>query len=448
MSNRDVLVRRSIDEEGVFARGFDTNVMLDNILYSYYNGGIRCHSGQRKLFYSELEYFTKIYEIEGDKLFTDMLVLYVGAAEGHHTKVLIDMFPDLHYLLYDPRKFIVTESENVKIMTGDLGMFTLNSIHFVKEHAKGREIVFICDMRLFVTEEQIWTEMEQQRDWGILLNAKYMLLKYRLPYVTSDTKKQDYTSYNESLIGDKIIVDNSTLCDHPAIYLDGEIFSQIYAPTESTESRLFVKRRSDGKYNMRYYNYHIHENVCAYFNRVYRHLRFRYKDSDDMQNHLLGYDDGYESVCEYYLVDQMLIAFKRPHTHRDIIIELDAINKSLISVTNGNTVISDMLKTMDQSLADPFLSDKTISAIKRLYKVFEYLKDTHKIIDFCNKQVDIIKSSNILSKEAVDSQLSLYTIKKGLLYEFVNGKFVKNSRSFDNMKLLTKKLYDAGNFSV
>ena len=41
--------------------------------------------------------------------------MYVGAADGKHINFLVKLFPNVTFDLYDPRDFMIKESERVKI---------------------------------------------------------------------------------------------------------------------------------------------------------------------------------------------------------------------------------------------------------------------------------------------------------------------------------------------
>jgi hypothetical protein len=56
------------------------------------------HWGQRKLLLSEIEFLTK-FSVPG------ATVLYAGAAPGTHTLYLIELFPELKFVLVDPAPF-------------------------------------------------------------------------------------------------------------------------------------------------------------------------------------------------------------------------------------------------------------------------------------------------------------------------------------------------------
>ena len=69
-----------------------------------------CHWGQRKLILSEIEFFT-----EYTSPWYPALVLYAGAAPGHHILLLSEMFPKLHFILVDPSAFEIEETDRIRI---------------------------------------------------------------------------------------------------------------------------------------------------------------------------------------------------------------------------------------------------------------------------------------------------------------------------------------------
>ena len=57
-----------------------------------------CHSGQRKLLLTEIEFLTYV----SSKLTDLKLVVYAGSAPCEHISIILKMFPDLKFLLIDP----------------------------------------------------------------------------------------------------------------------------------------------------------------------------------------------------------------------------------------------------------------------------------------------------------------------------------------------------------
>lgn len=184
--------------------------------YSFYCNNFdelkEMHLGQFKLLLTEIHFLSK-YSSSGD------LVLYIGAARGHHIGILSELFPHIKFHLYDKTKFDVKESNNIKIFNR---YFNDNLAY---KYAKMDEkILLICDMRNLEIRnipQGINNEILEQYDnltngdmifqekWCQIIKPKAASLKFRLPYISS------------------------------LEYLTGDIYLQVYAPV-STEARLFT----------------------------------------------------------------------------------------------------------------------------------------------------------------------------------------------------------------
>jgi hypothetical protein len=287
----------------IFDTEYDDSYLYENNLFYFPIRNV--HWGQLKLFYSEFELLLKISKYEKTNDLSHLMFVYVGAAPGDHTPLLLKYFPTMHMLLYDPRRFNekLTKHERVIIKTGDpAGWFSDNTINEVKTIANNREIVFISDIRREVNEPEILTDMLNQQKWGILLNAKYIFLKLRMPYL----KPNEYhlLNYDISQIKNKINKPNENknenLSDDNLMYLKGAIYSQIYPKDKSTETRLFVKRNENDTYDMTNYSIYQYDKALSYYNLNIRPTCHFYKKSDDQINYILGSDTSYDSVGEYY----------------------------------------------------------------------------------------------------------------------------------------------------
>lgn len=107
----------------------------------------RCHWGQLKLFYSELEFLTIVSKYYDHK---ECILVYVGSAPGHHIAYFRKLFQDLHMILYDPAPFIVKQDEYIEIHTKEEGYFTDETVAEVLKNPKikGKHILFISDIRI------------------------------------------------------------------------------------------------------------------------------------------------------------------------------------------------------------------------------------------------------------------------------------------------------------
>lgn len=173
----------------------------------------RCnrHMGQLKLLMSEILFLTRFYE---DR---ELLVVYVGAADGRHIILLEKLFPKMKFDLYDSEKFIVKKSSQVTIYNRYFE--DEDAERYAKRH---KDILFISDIRNLDIEvvarkdptpeldELIDGDMKRQMNWVRIIKPIAASLKFHLPYVN--------TTYE---------------------YLTGPIYLQPYAPI-STENRLWV----------------------------------------------------------------------------------------------------------------------------------------------------------------------------------------------------------------
>jgi hypothetical protein len=268
-----------------------------------------CHWGQLKLFYSELEFITIC--MERDIALNESCVVYVGAAPGTHTIYLHKLFPELHWLLYDPNKFHIQESNNINIYTGKQGFFTDDSIESVLNHPfvkKSKYLLFISDIRAALGEMPIFEEMQAQQRWLLKLNADVSMLKFRLPY-TIEGENSLWTYDIESIKKyikfppgrPPCITKPNNMC-----YLRGEIYMQIYPPSFSTETRLIVDKKRD-KFKMFNYDTIKYEEKCFYYNLFIRNAIMEYKQSNQISQHILGiFDCTHETCSQYYIVESYL----------------------------------------------------------------------------------------------------------------------------------------------
>lgn len=203
--------------------------------------------GQLKLFLSELSFLSKM-KAESNKKFK---ILYIGAADGYHTGLLADMFPDYTFDLWDPRDFSIKEEDhkNIKIFQK---YFTDEETENYKK--KNKDILIICDIRTlsikFAKSEEdlkrrinkmdeiINEDLNFQKNWVIKINPYASLLKFRLPYNSGKTE-----------------------------YFDAKIYLQHFGP-KSTETRMLVKNID----NFTLYDNVEYDEKMAYYNNHIRPL--------------------------------------------------------------------------------------------------------------------------------------------------------------------------------
>jgi hypothetical protein len=216
------------------------------------------HWGQRKLHLGEVDFLTS-YTNRNEKY----TLVYAGAANGQHIPLLLKLFPNIEFHLYDPAPFssVVNNNPTLKINPhkdpdAPVGFFTNNvSINY----RSTKNLLFICDIRLApsmkksdpeyasIFEDNVANDMNIQKDWVNIMRPKFSILKMRLPYNAKDTYK----------------------------YLDGEVRFGIWAPVASTETRLIVSKLSlspGEEFPTKSYIPEVYEKQLAYFNNRMRQM--------------------------------------------------------------------------------------------------------------------------------------------------------------------------------
>ena len=186
--------------------------------------------GQLKLLCSEIQFLTTYWD---SFLHPNPVVVYVGAASGHHIAFLADLFPPITFHLYDNHDFHTSiqptpgreesSKSNVHIF---LRYFTDTDVEAYK---KMTSLFFICDIRDLqfdprqstmegnkVNEALVWADMQLQERWVLALRPVRAYLKFRLPYAY-----------------DFAVTEGKT-----RLYLKGTVYRQGWAWPASTETRL------------------------------------------------------------------------------------------------------------------------------------------------------------------------------------------------------------------
>lgn len=237
----------------------------------------RFHLGQLKLLMSEIMFLTKVSS-PGD------LVVYAGAAAGYHIMKLAMMFPELHFELWDPRRYDMPDDIKPDNIELNRGYFTVDTA----ESYADKNVLFISDIRDIEGMQEvkrskneteqlesdyiiISDDMKMQMEWVQVMRPKYAFLKFRLPYQSGKTQ-----------------------------YFGGKIYLQTYSPI-ATEARLMTNNYDD----LIDYTNEEYDERLAYFNS---HIRFEPHDDrrwDDImeRNRLKKYWDNYIAlyIVAYYL---------------------------------------------------------------------------------------------------------------------------------------------------
>lgn len=320
---------------------------VDLAAYQGLLGAYNSHMGQLKLFYTLLE-FLLLCASRGVEL-GDCLVVYIGAAPGTNILSAAELFPEATFLLYDPAPFdsrlaaASASALNIHIRTRHEGMFSLDScteIEALQKRLKKRHLLFISDIRLELTEEDVLRDMLLQQSAVLTLRPLAYQLKFRLPYFGAAISETTLSQLTAAYSMDKY----KTLLRLPKgvsqmqmqvqghegtgtqtvsrlWYLGGDVYTQLYPPVRSTETRLVGFRTTldgrvtpAGRYAVVQYDVRTYENVLNAFNLAVRPLK-QYPSVPLVSEFLAdapwkGWQPSYEAVCELYLWDTY-------HTQRD-----------------------------------------------------------------------------------------------------------------------------------
>lgn len=265
------------------------------------------HWGQLKLFLSEVEFLTKVMQISNN---AEIWFVYAGAAPGHHIKFLSDLFPKVHFELYDPNKFVIKDSNRIKT---HVQFFMNEDAKYWAEQSKSKFIVFCSDIRTEpATHENIIRNMSMQLEWWKMINPELSMFKFRLPWEAGKTE-----------------------------YPDGEIYLQAYPGPTSSETRLICKKNAE----LKMYDNTEYEDACFYHNLETRSLRYQ----TSLGNLVLsrdGLDMCYDCASFIYIMQEYLVIMNLPMTGlRKLLNDV----QQEISFGRG-TVLSHSIKYFSESL--------------------------------------------------------------------------------------------------
>lgn len=281
------------------------------------------HWGQLKLFLSEVEFLTKVYQLASSQS-KEIWFVYAGAAPGHHIKFLSELFPTIHFELYDPNKFVVKDSVMIKT---HVQFFMDDDAKYWAEQ-KDKFVVFCSDIRTEpATHENIVRNMNMQLEWWKIMNPELSMFKFRLPWELGTTE-----------------------------YPDGEIYIQAYPGPTSSETRLICKKNAE----LKMYDNTQYEDACFYHNSETRVRKYQ----TILGNLVLardGLDMCYDCASFIYIMQEYLKVMGLPMTSLRKL-----LNKIQQEISFGrDTVLSHSIKHFSESLITlsklayiPCLNDK------------------------------------------------------------------------------------------
>ena len=341
-----------------------------------------CHFGQRKLFWTEVEFLSLLAK---KVRLQDVLVVYAGSAAGFHMPLIFELFPEVAWILIDPAKFKFKRElkhENKFVIINDF--YSAESYRDIlrinKDNFKRKHIAFVSDIRVTASDEGTFRDMVNQQLWTTQLNAVAYMHKFRLPYTGEAFSYGSYQYDTTDLKNTNV----SPGKKEGILYLAGKLYLQLYPPNRSSESRLIGFRTPDQPFELAYYDAHAYDEQMNHFNLVDRcNTRFAFEKSADVRNHIAGFDEGYESACEYYLTWKYFQRYKGNVPSHPLVVRL--------------------LYYIDQKL-EMYATRSLVECIPRTYKKREATANIiHAVVNdmmkAIKKQVAIIKEHGILTKE-------------------------------------------------
>ena len=240
--------------------------------FSYQRGLM--HWGQLKLLLSEIEFLLRFQNQEYH-------VVYAGAAPGNHIKILLDLFPRLHFTLIDPNLIVIQPCDRVTVR------HELMTELIAEEFSSRNDVLFISDVRtgprlkqepMHVHQERIHCDMTAQMRWYQAMRPECSLLKFRLPWSTHVTTE----------------------------YLQGEIMLPVFGKFLTHETRLCVHGPDASVVP---YDCLEYEGRMAYFNQFIRtssmggYDELRFRDIMSRYLNLTAEDLRVELMCSKLIND-------------------------------------------------------------------------------------------------------------------------------------------------
>lgn len=356
------------------------------------------HWGQRKLLISEIIWLVNHWNPETHP---SPIFVYPGSIPGRHLNVLIRMFPQFTYVLYDTdsteqgerrqwdfdtkiesmtknmKNFIQQRGnkEETKILTDyDLlennikqggvivvpkYFFDIDAEFFAQRFSDN---CFLCvdirDLNYFtfekdhkVTNAVVMRDMEIQKKWVQTMKPVSSLLKFRLPWVLPGETWEGTTEY-----------------------FSGQIYVQAWAPPTSSETRLCTDGTETVKYNNKlyedmlyYHNNHIREKetYTVKVNSIAKDINFVTKET--------GYDNRFDSSMEIFVLSEYLQKYQF---------------KGDVS-----TKIREISELIDKSLGGPSLESRreNVSAISRYREIIAKGSHSLKQQNLTKDEIDALR---------------------------------------------------------
>ena len=179
------------------------------------------HYGRRQLLINEIEFLTLCMnslknEMGPEWTQREIIVFYGGSAPGSHLLILANFFPFVKFILIDPKPFHLKYGnkdlrKNFEFHQKIFDQSLAESFYKIYNDNAKYVRLFVSDIRGTKTNEDIIRyEHDLQADLHRILKAYKSHLKFRLPYVSTNSKLQ-------------------------RTYLDGDIYFLIWGRSHTSE---------------------------------------------------------------------------------------------------------------------------------------------------------------------------------------------------------------------
>lgn len=398
---------------------------------------INCHDGQKKILFSIIEFLSLV---EKKYNLSNILLVYIGEKNDYfYSPIIFDLFPTLTYFLCGENLYVynhifLLNSEKVFIQNKEFNK--KNFLDIKKFNKKNKDIIFISNIRSNHTEDGIFQDMIIQQYYCIKLNSLAYMLKFRLENNSSNV---NYEKYNYNL-PKNIIIKNSI--KNGIFYLTGNIYLQLYKPISAPESRLiYIKKNKTENFKLIKYNIEDYIQKLIYFNEIGRHQKYIYLKSQELKYYLIGYNDSYECVSEYYIIHNYL----KSKNFKEICKNIYWINNLYYKLSNKDPINIYIIPVIQKIKKNDLLTKDIIELIEltkdSYINIYTLIKNQYKNICLMLKNKDY----NILNKKDYENQINIINIimdkfNKNMNIILNNNNCMKNTNFFIIKKMIQSKI--------
>ncbi len=338
-----------------------------------------CIDEQRNNLFSTIEYLNLVNEKYDLK---DIICVFINELENVNLQIIYDMFKKLEYIIFDPSKYLgkqnIFEKDNIKIL---LENYNDESYLKIKElNKKNKKIIIFSNLKYNNNEKDIITNLKKQELWCKQLDVISFFIKFKI-----------INELAHSL--ENINLENFT-------YLKGDIYIPLYSNINNEEFNLI----NIGELKYENYNLLKIKDELRYYHNFERVNIFEYKNSKILKDNLLGYDDGYESVGEYYILYEY---FKNKNNKNNIDINVGPIIELLYKINLyylnilQNSLVTCLIKSI---LFDSENKNNKKEDIQKIEKIFiNFIQ----IIYSIKYQIIYLRKGTLLNKNEYNQQIEL-----------------------------------------